>query len=332
MKLKVKSNRRGVKLRGETTGSEELLYSEAECIKAGCDETLFTLSYEKRKKGYEFEYYVGTARPLKEVLSGPIPLEYFEPMLISFLDLAQACDANGLTSQRVCFDEEYIFFDPVRYSLRFVYIPVRGATERISSPLKALEHLAQRVKLKDAHAQQLADNVLDYVMRNAIFSWPDYEDFLRGQGVLDRNDVVAHDTSLLESRTTTRIDCRDLYGYDFMSTEETAPASAKEPERAPVAASRRFVLVRMLDGAEWPLKHGINVIGSAADCDVCLEGVEGVSRCHAEILVASDACQIADLGSTNGTHVNGTHLAPNRPVVLHEGDTIHIARIQLTVA
>ena len=331
MKLKVKSNRRGVKLKGETTGSEDLIYSEAECIKAGCDETLFALSYEKKKKGYEFEYYVGTARPIKEVLSSPLALEYFEPMLVSFLDLAKACDSNGLTYQRVCFDDEYIFFDPVRYSLRFAYMPVRGATERIFSPLHALEHLAQRVKLKDEDAQELAASVLDYVMRSAIFSWPEYETFLHEHGVLDRSESNPRDTSLLEERATTRIDCRDSYGFDFMDAPEEVPVDAHEPSTRMPAQQRTFTLVRMLDGMEWPLKHGINVIGSSAASDVQLEGIEGVSRRHAEILVSNDACQITDLNSTNGLKVNGIKLAPNKPVTLQEGDIIHIARMQLTV-
>lgn len=332
MKLKVKSNRRGVKLTGEAGGSETLIYAEAECVKGGCDETLFALSYEQKKKGYEFEYYVGTARPIKEVLSAPIPLEYFEPMLVSFLELAQACDANGLTHQRVCFEEEFIFFDPVRYSLRFVYMPVRGATERISSPLKALEHLAQRVQLKDADAQQLADDVLDYVMRSAIFSWPEYEVFLREHGVLDRGDASPRDTSLLEARVTSRIDCRDMYGFDFMATSEEASSRAPlEASTQSVQPRHQFALMRMLDGAEWPLKHGINVIGSSSTCDVRLEGIEGVSRRHAELLVSNDACQITDLNSTNGIQLNGIRLNPNRPVTLEKGDIIHIARMQLTL-
>ncbi len=343
MKLKVKSNRRGVKLTGEASGAEELIYSEAECVKSGCDETLFTFSYAQRKKGYAFEYFVGTARPIREVLSAPIPREYFEPMLVSFLDLAQACDAKGLTCQRVSFEEEHIFFDPVRYSLRFAYMPVRGATERISSPLKALENLTLRARFHDEEAQQLADRVLDHVRRSPIFSWPEYEAFLREQGVLDKPEAEARDTSLLNGRATARIDCRDSYGFDFMSAQQVQ-AAAPKPAAHPACSTaarphavqkaappRAFKLVRLLDGAEWPLKQGINIIGSAADADVRLEGVEGVSRRHAEVLVASDACQITDLHSTNGVQVNGARLKPGVPRVISEDDAIRIARMQLMI-
>lgn len=218
MKLKLRSHRRGLRLKGETVGLETLIYAEAECIKGGCDETLLSMTYIKKKKGYELEYFVGTARPIAEVLSAPLSLEYFESMLISFLELAKACDANGLTHQRVCFHDECIFFDPACYSLRFVYMPVRGATERISSPLEALEHLAQRVQLLDADAQRLAESVLDHVMRSAIFSWPEYEAFLREQGVLSRNSAGPQTAPTRETCPTPRIDRRTLYGYDFTQT------------------------------------------------------------------------------------------------------------------
>ena len=81
---------------------------------------------------------------------------------------------------------------------------------------------------------------------------------------------------------------------------------------------------------DWP-KQGINIIGSAADADVRLEGVEGVSRRHAEVLVASDACQITDLHSTNGVQVNGARLKPGVPRVISEDDAIRIARMQLMI-
>lgn len=340
MKLKVKSNRRGVTLKGETAAAEELLYSEAECVKSGCDETLLTFSYEQKKKGYAFEYYVGTARPIREVLSMPLPREYFEPMLISFLDLARTCDMKGLSVQRVSFEEEHIFFDPARYSLRFVYMPVRGVTERISSPLEALEELTKRARFDDEGARGLADRVLDHVRRSAIFSWIEYETFLREQGVLDKPDGDVRDTSLLDGRTTTRIDCRDSYGFDFMSEQATSAVQISQPAQAPViprasqmqpAACQEPKLVRMLDGVEWPLKPGSNVIGAAQECDICLEGVEGISRQHAALQVGAHGCQIMDLNSTNGVTVDGKRIPPGAPVALERGSRIHIARMQLTL-
>lgn len=62
------------------------------------------------------------------------------------------------------------------------------------------------------------------------------------------------------------------------------------------------------------------VIGRLGDCDLVLSG-EGVSRRHAKIAgVGKDSHSISDLGSTNGTFVNGLKLSA--PVQLSDRDTI----------
>lgn len=54
-------------------------------------------------------------------------------------------------------------------------------------------------------------------------------------------------------------------------------------------------------------------------CDIVLPDPE-VSRRHAMIQVEGPVASIQDLGSTNGTYVNG-HLTAG-PVELHQGDTL----------
>jgi hypothetical protein len=56
-------------------------------------------------------------------------------------------------------------------------------------------------------------------------------------------------------------------------------------------------------GEDFRLRVGKNVIGTAADCDVVLTDKK-VSRKHATIRYEGGEFQIADLDSSNGTHVN----------------------------
>ncbi len=74
-------------------------------------------------------------------------------------------------------------------------------------------------------------------------------------------------------------------------------------------------------GGEFPLKSDKQiVIGRSSELDMVL--VEDmVSRKHAKILVANGAITIEDLGSTNGTFVNGEKVKQAR---LKEGDRILI--------
>jgi len=53
-----------------------------------------------------------------------------------------------------------------------------------------------------------------------------------------------------------------------------------------------------------PLKEGVNRIGRVAENDVSIPD-SSVSSKHAEILVTTDSIEVRDLGSTNGTYIDG---------------------------
>jgi pSer/pThr/pTyr-binding forkhead associated (FHA) protein len=54
---------------------------------------------------------------------------------------------------------------------------------------------------------------------------------------------------------------------------------------------------------------------------------QGVSRRHAIIRRGEDTLTLLDLGSTNGTHLNGQRMIPNQPRVLRDGDEIRMGRL-----
>jgi sigma-B regulation protein RsbU (phosphoserine phosphatase) len=76
-------------------------------------------------------------------------------------------------------------------------------------------------------------------------------------------------------------------------------------------------------GRHISLTGGRILLGRNADCTITLAGKQ-VSRQHANITTAEGQYFLEDLGSSNGTFVNGKRVAPNRPVPLAEGDTFQI--------
>jgi hypothetical protein len=54
---------------------------------------------------------------------------------------------------------------------------------------------------------------------------------------------------------------------------------------------------------------------------------QGVSRRHAVIRRGEDTLTLVDLGSTNGTHLNGQRLIPNQPRVLRDGDEVRLGKL-----
>jgi DNA-binding winged helix-turn-helix (wHTH) protein len=77
------------------------------------------------------------------------------------------------------------------------------------------------------------------------------------------------------------------------------------------------------EGGDHSLKQGSNLIGRTADADIRIDRT-AVSRAHARIIVTGTTATIEDLGSKNGTYLNGARL--EQPAVLANGDDIWIGR------
>jgi pSer/pThr/pTyr-binding forkhead associated (FHA) protein len=56
-----------------------------------------------------------------------------------------------------------------------------------------------------------------------------------------------------------------------------------------------------------------------------------VSRRHVRLSLAGETLQVEDLGSTNGTSVNGTALRGGTPVALQVGAKLRLGDVELAV-
>lgn len=54
---------------------------------------------------------------------------------------------------------------------------------------------------------------------------------------------------------------------------------------------------------------------------------KGVSRQHAAIEFSEDTLILLDVGSANGTFLNGQRLPPNQPRVLRDGDEVRLGKL-----
>jgi pSer/pThr/pTyr-binding forkhead associated (FHA) protein len=79
---------------------------------------------------------------------------------------------------------------------------------------------------------------------------------------------------------------------------------------------------------EIPLKQGEFLIGRGTDCELRLS-VADVSRHHCLIRLANNDATIEDLGSSNGTFLNGQRIRSQTP--LKSGDLLQIAECQFIV-
>jgi hypothetical protein len=71
-------------------------------------------------------------------------------------------------------------------------------------------------------------------------------------------------------------------------------------------------------GKAYPLKLGLNTVGRGGGNDIVLDNA-AMSRQHAELHWDGQRCIVVDLGSTNGTFLNGQRLVPGQPQSLPSG-------------
>lgn len=95
-----------------------------------------------------------------------------------------------------------------------------------------------------------------------------------------------------------------------------------KPEATKLQTARLFVVKGHLSGASIPLSVQSTTIGRLSDNDIVVES-SSVSKVHCKITnELDDRYLIVDMGSTNGTKVNGRKLQPGIETPLIHGDTV----------
>jgi len=79
-----------------------------------------------------------------------------------------------------------------------------------------------------------------------------------------------------------------------------------------------------LIGHKWPLDRDVISVGRGEECDIILPERQ-VSRVHLRIRRADGEYFVEDLGSKNGTFVNGQPVQEGATVRLQDGDEIEVA-------
>ena len=105
------------------------------------------------------------------------------------------------------------------------------------------------------------------------------------------------------------------------------PGLARDKEAAPGGAYTLMVASGARRGMHWPVGEAVEA-GRNPDAAILLDDVT-VSRHHAMFTIEEGRLVVRDLGSTNGTYVNGERCDE---AVLAVGDQLYIGRFHLVVA
>ena len=117
------------------------------------------------------------------------------------------------------------------------------------------------------------------------------------------------------------------------ATPPISPTPAVETPAPPTltvvhdAFDRPPAVLTLPSGQRIELHEGHYVLGRNLECDIVVND-SNVSRRHAECVCAAKEVIIRDLGSTNGTSVNGVKISGDQ--MLQHGDVIGLGSVQIT--
>ena len=102
---------------------------------------------------------------------------------------------------------------------------------------------------------------------------------------------------------------RTIHGFGYVFCGDVVPASRPPRGHREPASSHRIILGER----EIALPYGEHVLGRSQDAAVFVDDV-GVSRQHARITIGDEGATLEDLGSKNGTMLNGHAITAPTPL------------------
>jgi pSer/pThr/pTyr-binding forkhead associated (FHA) protein len=125
----------------------------------------------------------------------------------------------------------------------------------------------------------------------------------------------------------------DLFGKTVRASDQPQPQELESPP-APSRKGRRqrgeprvFMISQGNQaGLSAELAGGVIMIGRGPDCQLILDD-DYVSTRHARVVSTPNGIYVEDLGSTNGTYVNGQRITA--PTTITLADTVRIGKTML---
>jgi hypothetical protein len=134
-----------------------------------------------------------------------------------------------------------------------------------------------------------------------------------------------------KKRERTRAEEREEADREPVTSNQTSPKREiindldRGDSTVMMASGQATVLIRTRNGMEYELSGDSCVIGSGAQADIVAADNPTVSRKHARIFTNNGSFYIEDMGSTNGTCVNGERLRKLEPYKLDDRARIRLS-------
>jgi hypothetical protein len=233
----------------------------------------------------------------------------------------------------------------------FMENAVEGSVQRLfRSPVQPAEIARRLERAMESHQTISVDRVIVPSFYRAFLNPVDFRAFEAIQDSLER-EMASYLQDLARERGFTLLDHAFVdvapdAGVPRRAIQVVAEMSAA-PNGSPAAIDSTQVIGQVsvppqriaitaelvlstADGPHvFPLEKESTTVGRGLHNDLIVEDPR-VSRQHAQIRLKSRRYFIGDLGSTNGTYINGTQITTDQ--VLHDGDVVSLGGLEMRFA
>ena len=287
----------------------------------------------KRWAFHGLVYKGPVAVSIREYLKKPVRRHDFFFMMALLADLARRLGEARLRISRLLTDPDYVFINPVTRELFLLYLPLDLPDRQGDLPglMMQMIYLASPEGPEDREAI----SAFIYFLKNqAAFDPLAIDRYIRRAdgsiaGILGRDRADGSiagilgrdraDGSIAGILSPDRADG----GYSPQVHSPTGSGDAGNEETGLLCFP---VLERVKSGAQIEIRKGTFLIGKDSEtADYIISDNPMISRRHAGILCRDGRYYVSDLGSKNGSYLNGRRLDPGYEAVLTDGDELCLA-------
>ena len=271
----------------------------------------FEIAYDGKKQlTYEAPCSQTLAKYLKDTKLGE---KAFWKIIVQMLDVEIAAKSRGLYPEHLLMKPDMVFLDENTLQMYFVYQPVSVAKEMTDDLFAVIHDIIYQELKKEGGVGQV------YLI--------DFQNYLK-QGDYRLEHVRQYIVQAVSGKTLSGMGSPikqqpsdkedDLEQYTVM-LGSAGSAGNGAPK------SKCMHLIRVKTNERMTFSEDIVKIGRSSQNTYCVTGNASIGRNHAAIIKRGDTCYLKDLGSVNGTSVNGIHLGGNQACKLKSGDRIQLA-------
>ncbi len=311
MKFRIHAKNANIVIKGKPGFGEKINEREVDYLEKNAVPGFFQITYDGKKQlTYEAPACITLQKYLKEAR---LEERFFWKIMSQMLDVELAAQARGLYPVHLVMSRELIFIDENTLSMYFLYQPVTGAKD-VTDNLFALVH----------------DMIYEQLKKNGG-TGPDY--LIDFQNYLQRGDyrlehIRQYVAQAAGGGASPRMGSRTPQpaGDDEEPEQYTVMlGSGRNADSGSLGGRKNIQVIRLRTKERTSFSGDVVKMGRSSQNTYCIVGNTSIGRSHAAIVRRGDACYLKDMGSVNGTSVNGRRLAENQACRLQSGDRIQLA-------